>query len=94
MHFHRFMLRVHEELNKLQGQSNQLEQVADGFKAQADVLCCDEFFVTDITDAMLLAELLRTLFARGVTLVVTSNIPPDNLYRNGLQRSRFCQLSI
>lgn len=89
LHFHRFMLRVHQELNQLQGQPNPLEQVADGFKAQADVLCFDEFFVTDITDAMLLAELLRALFARGVTLVATSNIPRDNLCRNGLQRSRF-----
>lgn len=89
LHFHRFMLRVHEELNHLQGQENPLEKVADGFKAETNVLCFDEFFVTDITDAMLLAELLRALFARGITLVATSNIPPDNLYRNGLQRARF-----
>ncbi|MFC3394104.1 cell division protein ZapE [Brenneria rubrifaciens] len=89
LHFHRFMLRVHEELNQLQGQENPLEKVADGFKAETDVLCFDEFFVSDITDAMLLAELLRELFARGITLVATSNISPDELYRNGLQRSRF-----
>lgn len=89
LHFHRFMLRVHEELNQLQGQENPLEKVADGFKADTDVLCFDEFFVSDITDAMLLAELLRALFARGITLVATSNIPPDDLYRNGLQRARF-----
>ncbi|MEC5342509.1 cell division protein ZapE [Brenneria populi] len=89
LHFHRFMLRVHEELNQLQGQENPLEKVADGFKSATDVLCFDEFFVTDITDAMLLGELLRALFARGITLVATSNIPPDDLYRNGLQRARF-----
>lgn len=89
LHFHRFMLRVHEELNQLQGQENPLEKVADGFKAETDVLCFDEFFVSDITDAMLLAELLRALFARGIALVATSNIPPDDLYRNGLQRARF-----
>lgn len=89
LHFHRFMLRVHEELNLLQGRQNPLEKVADGFKAETDILCFDEFFVSDITDAMLLAELLRALFARGITLVATSNIPPDELYRNGLQRSRF-----
>ncbi|MEE3663453.1 cell division protein ZapE [Brenneria sp. g21c3] len=89
LHFHRFMLRVHEELNGLQGQENPLEKVADGFKAETDVLCFDEFFVSDITDAMLLAELLRALFSRGITLVATSNIPPDDLYRNGLQRARF-----
>ncbi|WJV54281.1 cell division protein ZapE [Prodigiosinella aquatilis] len=89
LHFHRFMLRVHEELNQLQGQENPLEKVADGFKSETDVLCFDEFFVSDITDAMLLAELLSALFLRGITLVATSNIPPDELYRNGLQRSRF-----
>ncbi|CAI1055664.1 cell division protein ZapE [Serratia liquefaciens] len=89
LHFHRFMLRVHEELTELQGQENPLEIIADGFKAQTDVLCFDEFFVSDITDAMLLATLLQALFARGITLVATSNIPPDDLYRNGLQRARF-----
>lgn len=89
LHFHRFMLRVHEELTELQGQENPLEIVADGFKAQTDVLCFDEFFVSDITDAMLLATLLQALFVRGITLVATSNIVPDNLYRNGLQRARF-----
>lgn len=89
LHFHRFMLRVHQELTELQGHENPLEIIADGFKAQTDVLCFDEFFVSDITDAMLLATLLEALFARGITLVATSNIPPDNLYHNGLQRARF-----
>ena len=89
LHFHRFMLRVHEELTELQGQENPLEIIADGFKEQTDVLCFDEFFVSDITDAMLLATLLQALFARGITLVATSNIPPNDLYRNGLQRARF-----
>lgn len=89
LHFHRFMLRVHEELAELQGQSDPLEIVADRFKAQTDVLCFDEFFVSDITDAMLLGGLMKALFARGITLVATSNIPPDELYRNGLQRARF-----
>ncbi|CNK39800.1 protein with nucleoside triphosphate hydrolase domain [Yersinia mollaretii] len=89
LHFHRFMLRVHQELAELQGHEDPLEIIADNFKAQTDVLCFDEFFVTDITDAMLLATLLEALFARGITLVATSNIPPDNLYHNGLQRARF-----
>ncbi len=89
LHFHRFILRVHEELTRLQGQSDPLEAIADHFKAQTDVLCFDEFFVSDITDAMLLGTLMEALFARGITLVATSNIPPDELYRNGLQRARF-----
>lgn len=89
LHFHRFMLRVHEELAALQGHSDPLEIVAERFKAETDVLCFDEFFVSDITDAMLLGGLMKALFARGITLVATSNIPPDELYRNGLQRARF-----
>ena len=89
LHFHRFMLRVHEELTALQGQSDPLKVIADRFKAETDVLCFDEFFVSDITDAMLLGGLMKALFARGITLVATSNIPPDDLYRNGLQRARF-----
>ncbi|ELY2041043.1 cell division protein ZapE [Enterobacter ludwigii] len=89
LHFHRFMLRVHEELTALQGKSDPLEIVADRFKAETDVLCFDEFFVSDITDAMLLGGLMKALFARGITLVATSNIPPDELYLNGLQRARF-----
>jgi len=89
LHFHRFMLRVHEELTQLQGQSDPLEKVADSFKAETDILCFDEFFVSDITDAMLLGTLMKALFARGISLVATSNIPPDELYRNGLQRARF-----
>ncbi len=89
LHFHRFMLRVHEEMNELQGHQDPLEIIADRFRHEADVLCFDEFFVSDITDAMLLGTLMQALFARGITLITTSNIPPDNLYHNGLQRSRF-----
>lgn len=89
LHFHRFMLRVHQELTRLQGQSDPLLIIADGFKAETDILCFDEFFVSDITDAMLLGTLMAALFERGITLVATSNIPPDELYRNGLQRARF-----
>lgn len=89
MHFHRFMLRVHDELKQLREVTDPLKRVADRFKAECDLLCFDEFFVTDITDAMLLATLLHELFERGIVLVATSNIPPQDLYRNGLQRARF-----
>ncbi len=88
-HFHRFMRRVHHELGVLDEQKNPLEQVADVIAREARVICFDEFFVTDITDAMILAGLLEALFARGVTLVATSNIEPQGLYRDGLQRARF-----
>ncbi|MGC9421685.1 MULTISPECIES: cell division protein ZapE [Vibrio] len=89
VHFHRFMYRVHDELKQLQEVSDPLERVADKFSQEATVICFDEFFVSDITDAMILATLLQALFKRGVVLVATSNIPPHELYRNGLQRARF-----
>jgi len=89
IHFHRFMQRVHKELNALRGTQDPLEIVADKLRSEAVVICFDEFFVTDITDAMLLGGLFEKLFARGVTLVATSNIVPDRLYENGLQRERF-----
>lgn len=89
LHFHRFMWRIHEELAQLQGYENPLNKIADDFKAQIDVLCFDEFFVSDIADAMILGTLLEALFTRGITLVATSNIFPDDLYLNGLQRQRF-----
>lgn len=89
MHFHRFMRRVHDSLGRHSGTSNPLYKVADEFAAEADILCFDEFFVSDIGDAMILGELMTAMFARGVSLVATSNVEPKNLYLNGLQRSRF-----
>ena len=89
VHFHRFMRRVHEDLKRYAGQPDPLKKVADKIADETYVICFDEFFVTDITDAMILGLLLEALFARGVCLVATSNIIPDGLYENGLQRQRF-----
>ncbi|TDJ33204.1 MAG: cell division protein ZapE [Gammaproteobacteria bacterium] len=89
LHFHRFMYRVHKALVGVKSEQNPLSIVAGQLAGSARVLCFDEFFVSDIGDAMLLAGLLEALFERGVTLVATSNIPPAELYRNGLQRARF-----
>jgi cell division protein ZapE len=83
------MQSVHDELKKHKEQTNPLERVADRLAQKARVLCFDELFVTDIADAMLLGNLFRGLFERGVTLVATSNVPPDDLYKEGLQRARF-----
>lgn len=88
-HFHRFMQRVHKELKNLAGEKDPLKAVAANIARDARVICFDEFFVTDITDAMILAGLFEELFGHGVTLVATSNIVPDQLYKDGLQRSRF-----
>ena len=89
IHFHRMMHDVHARLNRLNNVENPLDLVAEEIANETRVLCFDEFFISDIGDAMVLARLLQGLFDRGVTLVTTSNSPPDELYRNGLQRSRF-----
>ncbi|MFQ5609853.1 MAG: cell division protein ZapE [Woeseiaceae bacterium] len=89
IHFHRMMRDVHARLNTLGDIEDPLDSVADQIAGQAHVLCFDEFFVSDIGDAMILGRLLRGLFDRGVTLVTTSNSPPPDLYKDGLQRSRF-----
>jgi len=89
VHFHHFMLRVHNELRDVQQVEDPLKRLAQRFKDEFDVLCFDEFFVSDITDAMLLAGLFEAMFSQGLVLVATSNVPPHDLYRNGLQRARF-----
>ena len=88
-HFHRFMRGVHERLREHAGQSDPLAKIAEEWRDELRVLVLDEFFVTDIGDAMLLGRLLERMFAEGVTLVTTSNTAPANLYRDGLQRESF-----
>ena len=88
-HFHRFMHDLHVELGRLHHRSSPLEVVAHRIARRTRVLCFDEFFITDIADAMLLGTLLEGLFRRGVALVATSNVAPADLYRDGLQRQRF-----
>ncbi len=89
VHFHRFMQGIHTELKTLPKSPNPLEIIASRLAQQIRLLCLDEFHVQDIGDAMLLAGFFKTLFEHGVTLVTTSNIPADDLYKNGLQRERF-----
>ena len=89
VHFHRMMSEVHRRLKALGDIADPLDRVAADIAADTRVLCFDEFFVSDIGDAMILARLLDGLFRRGVTLVTTSNVPPSDLYRDGLQRQRF-----
>jgi cell division protein ZapE len=88
-HFHRFMHEVHAQLTALARQRAPLEAVAAAIAHEAQVLCLDELYVSDIGDAMILGGLFDGLFRRGVTLVTTSNLPPADLYRDGLQRQRF-----
>ena len=88
-HFHRFMHDVHAELKDLHERQAPLEVVAEHIAKDTRVLCFDEFFVSDIADAMILGGLFAALFKHGVTLVATSNVEPRNLYKDGLQRQRF-----
>jgi cell division protein ZapE len=83
------MRHVHSRLAVHKGVKNPLLVVAQELADESRVICFDEFFVTDIADAMILAQLLESLFDLGVVLVATSNIEPQGLYENGLQRQRF-----
>jgi cell division protein ZapE len=88
-HFYRFMREVHALLRKIKNRTDPLDNVAEQLALRGAVLCLDEFFVSDIADAMILSALLDGLFRRGVVLVTTSNLAPQDLYQDGLQRQRF-----
>lgn len=89
MHFYQFMQRVHRDLIRHQGEEDPLQVIAKELARETLVLCFDELFVSDITDAMLLGRLFRALFVNNVCLVMTSNVMPDDLYKQGLQREQF-----
>lgn len=89
IHFHRMMSDVHGRLHAISDTEDPLSTVANDIATSVDVLCFDEFYVSDIADAMILGRLLEGLFARGVVLVTTSNAHPRDLYPDGLQRQQF-----
>jgi len=89
LHFHPFMRHIHHELKRLEGLKNPLPALAKQIAKETHVICFDEFFVDDVADAMILSDLLQHLFHQGVTMLFTSNIAPDLLYKNGVQRHRF-----
>jgi len=89
IHFHRMLRDIHARLKELEAVEDPLDEVAAMLASEIRVLCFDEFFISDIGDAMILGRLLRGLFDRGVILVTTSNAQPADLYRVGLQRERF-----
>jgi cell division protein ZapE len=93
VHFHAFMIEVHEELHKIrntkQATKDPIFKIAKKIADNSLLLCLDEFHVTDITDAMIIGRLFSALFDEGVIIVATSNRAPDNLYQDGLQRENF-----
>jgi len=89
LHFHRFMKKLHKDLEKLSGLEDPLKVAAKEISKSTNILCFDEFYVEDIGDAMLLGRFITKLFENEVTLIATSNTHPDNLYENGLHRDRF-----
>lgn len=91
LHFHHFMAHVHQQMRTIHGQANPLLEVAAQLAKKYHIICFDEFFVSDIADAMILGQLFKGLFDHGVTLVATSNIPLHRLYWEGVQRQQFEQ---
>jgi cell division protein ZapE len=88
LHFHEFMREIHRELADMPGTSDPLQHLGASVARRFRLICLDEFHVADITDAMILFRLLESLFANRVSIVTTSNFPPDGLYPNGLHRDR------
>ena len=89
VHFHRFMQGIHRDLRDLQGRADPLKLIAARMARATQLLCLDEFHVTDIGDAMLMRGLLHGLLEQRVVLITTSNQHPDELYEHGLQRAQF-----
>jgi cell division protein ZapE len=89
VHFHEFMREIHARMRALSGTEDPLDVISTEIARELRLLAFDEFHVSDIADAMILARLLELLIEKGVVLVLTSNYKPDDLYPNGLQRSRF-----
>jgi cell division protein ZapE len=88
LHFHEFMREVHRELQELRGHADPLEILAKKVGRKYQLICFDEFHVSDIADAMILYRLLDALFKNNVQFVMTSNYRPDLLYPDGLHRDR------
>lgn len=88
VHFHAFMQEVHGERTRLMG-DNVIGRIADRLAHNVRLLCLDEMQIADIADAMLIGRLYEALLVRGLTLVTTSNLPPEGLYRDGLNRDQF-----
>ena len=88
-HYHEFMMWLHQQLRSHGNTENPLNYICKKLAKTTQILCLDEFLVNDIANAMLLAGMLKAFTRYGIALVTTSNVMPDNLYHDGLQRAKF-----
>lgn len=91
MHFHAFMQWVHDRMDaaRKQGVDDAIRPVAEELASEVKFLAFDEMQITDVADAMIVGRLFEGIFERGVCVVTTSNRPPQDLYKNGLNRQVF-----
>lgn len=89
VHYHSLMQYIHTTLLKLSSCENPIESLANNLIKTKKVICIDELFIDNIADAMLIKNILMKLLNTNITIVITSNTHPNNLYENGLQRQHF-----
>lgn len=93
LHFHNFMHEIHNELHLIKDEKNKnpIKKIAKKYKKIYQLICLDEFHVTDIADAMILERIFRNFIEAKIIIITTSNRHPNELYKGGLQREKYLE---